>query len=378
MTSTKAERASPVLEALRAIESDALVDSSFRRLAAALEAEREKVRGTWLQIEQERDSTVAELEHLRKETEDWCFAEGQKQEAEWRRLDTLSEQMSKFWPEKSEILELNCSGRLFTLSKGTLCGVKGSYLSQLFSEDFESSIPRDSEGRYFLDFNAECFALIVEFLQNRRLRPDAPIPVVPSGLRSSMDHLAEALRLTPFLRENRISAQHNTSLSVERNTVSSRHMGWQVISAEQPLPVASSSYFEVTVVANPDPRGGLAVGLCGHIPQGAEVHSLCLNYSVMYNSNNGLTGDCIDCMNVDKGVRLVEGSKLGISHDVESHTLTWYFNGASIGTVSIRPDCLEHMKSLFPVFALYVPNQKLRVDFNAVMPSAEPRTDAIA
>ena len=47
-----------------------------------------------------------------------------------------------------------------------------------------------------------------------------------------------------------------------------------MLGAEQPLPVSTSSYFEVKVLHNPDTRGGLALGVCGHLPSGTETHSI--------------------------------------------------------------------------------------------------------
>ena len=49
---------------------------------------------------------------------------------------------------------------------------------------------------------------------------------------------------------------------------------FQVLGAEQPLPVSTCSYFEVKVLHNPDTRGGLALGVCGHLPSGTETHSI--------------------------------------------------------------------------------------------------------
>lgn len=48
-----------------------------------------------------------------------------------------------------------------------------------------------SPGRFFLDFNPACFALIVEYLQKAQFAPEAA-PHVPPELQQSMDILAEA------------------------------------------------------------------------------------------------------------------------------------------------------------------------------------------
>jgi len=242
----------------------------------------------------------------------------------------------------------------------------------MFSDAFVQNIPRDSEGRYYLDFNPNCFGLIIEYLQNRHLRADSPIPVIPMEQKQNMDLLAEALRLKPFLLENRVSSVHGTSLQVTpgTNMIRATHPGWQIVASQHPMPMAGSSYFEVKIISNPDPvRGGLAVGLCGHVPQGAEVHTIRLADSVMYNSSNGLVGDAFAGHDVAKGVQLTEGSTIGVKHDLATRSLVWYHNRNPIGSSMLKAESLERMRTLYPVFALYVPDMKIQVDFTVPAPS---------
>merc|ERR1740139_714077 len=96
-------------------------------------------------------------------------------------------------------------------------------------------VPKDTEDRYYLDFNPHCFKIIVEYLQNRRLKIDAPVPIIPEDQVQNMELLAQALRLKPFLHENCISTVHGTSLAVNGNTITAKHTGWQVIASEHPL-----------------------------------------------------------------------------------------------------------------------------------------------
>eukprot|EP00913_Durusdinium_trenchii_P022372 g21017.t1 len=127
--------------------------------------------------------------------------------------------------------------------------------------------------------------------------------------------------------------------------VRATHPGWQVLGAEQPLPVSIVSYFEVQILHNPDTRGGLAIGVCDHLPSGPETHSIHLQSCVLYNSNNGLLGDCIAEHDVKGGLMLAEGERLGISHDVVSQTLQWYHNGQSIGKSTFRERALARKKA---------------------------------
>lgn len=360
----------------RAIENDTNMQSAFRRLLSAIEAEQELIRSTWQTIEQEQQGTTAELERLRQDTEEWCQSERMKIGTEWKRLDKLSERMASLWDEAPELVVIFCSGKEFTLLRSTLCSIEGSALSQMFSRQNISQIGRDSQGRLLLDFNPECFTILIEYLHNRRLRPDAPVPVIPSRLKGSMDKFAELLRLKPFLAENKVSQVHSTSLWVdsERNSIQASHPGWQVISTTHPLPETGASYVEIAIEHNPNSKGGLAIGVCGHVPQGNEVHSISLPDSILYNSCNGILGDCIDGHDVIKELSLEGGSVIGMRNDMGSHRVIWYYKSKDMATVQkigstiIRKDSIERMRSLYPVFALYVPDQRVRVNFNAPCP----------
>mmetsp|Transcript_65795 Transcript_65795/g.152880 ORF Transcript_65795/g.152880 Transcript_65795/m.152880 type:complete len:298 (-) Transcript_65795:105-998(-) len=289
--------------------------------------------------------------------------------------------MSILWPvNRAEMLEINCSGTFFTLPKSALCSVEGSMLNHMFSDAFVQSVPRDPHGRFFLDFNPECFAIIVEFLEARMVRADAPVPPIPAEQQQNMDLLAQALKLKPFLRENAILPGHTTSLVVNGNVVKALHSGWQIVSAQYPLNMAQNAYFEVTILENPDIKfGGLGVGVCGHIPQGTEIYSICTPDAVIYNSGKGIVGSHVAIDNVAKGIQLETGSVLGIKHDVFERNLQWFFNGLCIGTCWLKPEALERMRVLYPVVGLMTPQQKVEVDFKATgakvpRPPDEPAT----
>eukprot|EP00971_Amphidinium_carterae_P088636 1753829-Amphidinium_carterae.2 len=63
-----------------------------------------------------------------------------------------------------------------------------------------------------------------------------PPPPVPPEHQHSMDLLADALLLKPFLAPNRLSSGEGTSLRVIDNTVEATHPGWQVVCARLALP----------------------------------------------------------------------------------------------------------------------------------------------
>jgi hypothetical protein len=345
-------------------------------LLASIESEREKIRVTWQNIDDERQGTAAELERLRQDTEEWCYGEREKIDGEWKRLDKLKDRMSVLWPDHAaENLSINCSGTLFSIPKAILCSIEGSFLNHMFSDAFIQNIPRDADRNFFLDFNPYCFDLIIKYLRARREKPDAPPPIAPPEHQQNMDMLCEALKLKAFMPINRINPSHGTSLKVSgkegRYTIETTHPGWQVISSLYPIPMANTAFFEVNVLANSEARGGLAIGICGHIPQGPELHSVRLNDSVMYNSSIGLIGDAFASDNVSKGIVLGEGCSFSIKHDVNTHRVEWFYNRMSIGHASLRVQSLEKLLHIYPVVGLAAVGQKVEINFTALAPSAK-------
>merc|ERR1719210_3107001 len=99
------------------------------------------------------------------------------------------------------------------------------------------------------------------------VQPDCPIPPIPIEQQQNMDLLCETLKLKPFLYDTKINLSHKTSLKVHGNVIHSTHEGWQVISAQHSIRMSGISYFEVKVLENPgDKKGGLAIGVMGHVP----------------------------------------------------------------------------------------------------------------
>eukprot|EP00392_Amoebophrya_sp_AT5.2_P015937 g16162.t1 len=73
-----------------------------------------------------------------------------------------------------------------------------SVLAAMFSGRWESSLERDPQGNYFLDFDAADFAILLTYLRDKRIeRPErpAPIPVVPAEKLEHFDNLLSYLGL---------------------------------------------------------------------------------------------------------------------------------------------------------------------------------------
>eukprot|EP00929_Paragymnodinium_shiwhaense_P108403 TRINITY_DN74725_c0_g1_i1.p1 TRINITY_DN74725_c0_g1~~TRINITY_DN74725_c0_g1_i1.p1 ORF type:complete len:385 (+),score=94.44 TRINITY_DN74725_c0_g1_i1:131-1285(+) len=347
-------------------ENEPLIESSFRRLLASIESEREKIRSTWQEIDKRSEEMHEDLEGLRRDTDEWCKKEQNAITERWAEIDKLRERMSVLNPvDSSDILSINCSGTFFNVPKNLLCSIEGSLLNHMFSDAFIHNVPVDKQGFHFLDFNPICFGIILEYLQRP---PDAPPPPIPPEQQMNMDLLVEALRLKSFHRQNHLQTTHTTSLRLTpgKNMLEATHEGWQIIAAEYPLSMAGISFFEVTVLANPNVKGGLAIGVCGHKPHGKEVNTIRLTHSVLFNSCVGLVGDSIALENVEKNKPLKEGVTLGVKHDVHTHTISWYYNKIIIGTCSMVLENLEHMQQLYPVFGLLYPGTKIQIDFDPV------------
>merc|ERR1712232_941308 len=140
------------------------------------------------------------------------------------------------------------------------------------------------------------------------------------------------------------------------------------------------SYFEVKIISNPSAsrgaKGGLAIGVCGHVPTGKEYYTIRFDGAILYSSGNGLVGkDTIGASNVQPGVSFMDNSTFGVKYDPSSRTLTWYQNGLSIGQCAIAAGELDRFQVVYPIFALFDVNQVIEVDFSLTGPHDKSRKD---
>jgi hypothetical protein len=339
---------------------EALLESSFRRLLSAIESEKARVRAEAKRIETERTETTSVLEELKRSTDEWCTNKEVEIRQSWSKLDETAEVMKKLIPHKSNLVDLRCGDDTYTLPR-TLLDFEEAYLGKLVDRGLQGELPRDAQGRLVLDFDPPCFRILIEFLQSRRLEPKCPTPTIPPELWRNMEVQLDALNVKAFSRENRLSRFTHTSLKVTVNTVESTYDGWQVVTGEDPLSTSKDAYFEVTVEKNTDPKGGLAIGILGHVPTGDEVHGVHFEDGVLYNSNNGLLGAGVGVEDVTANVTFEEGSVIGLRWQTAGQ-LTWYKNGKSIGTCVLRPGMSD---LVYPALAIYPKQTRLRVDFGA-------------
>ncbi len=98
-----------------------------------------------------------------------------------------------------DIINLNVGGTKITTKRSTLCQVKGSLFSSMFSGRWETSLARDEDGRIFFDFNPQHFVLILDYLRGKAIAtPDNPVPLrnVPRDQVKSFNNLIEYLGLS--------------------------------------------------------------------------------------------------------------------------------------------------------------------------------------
>ena len=98
-----------------------------------------------------------------------------------------------------DIINLNVGGTKMTTKRSTLCQVKGSLFSSMFSGRWETSLARDEDGRIFFDFNPKHFVLILDYLRGKAIAtPENPVPLpkVPDDQVKSFNNLIEYLGLS--------------------------------------------------------------------------------------------------------------------------------------------------------------------------------------
>ena len=120
-----------------------------------------------------------------------------KQEIEAYKAEKL--RMKAVEVSDDDIINLNVGGTKMTTKRSTLCQVKGSLFSSMFSGRWETSLARDEDGRIFFDFNPQHFVLILDYLRGKAIAtPDNPVPLpnVPDDQVKSFNNLIEYLGLS--------------------------------------------------------------------------------------------------------------------------------------------------------------------------------------
>jgi len=186
------------------------------RILKAIQAEKEreaaKIREDRKKMEHEHDEQLKQVgrerEDARRKIETERARIEQEKEAARRKLvlerEKFSQDVELFEQEKRRIVDhnlatetmvdLNVGGVVFETSRQTLCQQPGSYLENIVSGRHQ--IPRDRQGRIFIDRDSELFRSILNFLRN------PASPPMPRDAAQSEALCAEAssygIRFFPF------------------------------------------------------------------------------------------------------------------------------------------------------------------------------------
>ena len=137
------------------------------------------------------DKLVGEFNEIIKEERGKMMAGVQAYKAE-------KETMEAFVVNDDDIIDLNIGGQKLSTTRSTLCQVEGSLLVSMFSGRWEDGLKRDKDGAVFFDFNPQHFALILDYLRQRKIasaQNPAPLPKVSDDQLQSFTNLLEYLGL---------------------------------------------------------------------------------------------------------------------------------------------------------------------------------------
>ncbi|XP_051580308.1 BTB/POZ domain-containing protein KCTD14 [Myxocyprinus asiaticus] len=96
---------------------------------------------------------------------------------------------------KSQVVQLNIGGHVFSTTLGTIRKFPNSTLADLFNGS--SKLRMDSEGRYFIDRNGTHFGLILEYLRSEKVPTEHLQEVHKEALYYDIKPLAKAIEDMP-------------------------------------------------------------------------------------------------------------------------------------------------------------------------------------
>lgn len=68
-----------------------------------------------------------------------------------------------------DVVTLDVGGKLYTVKRETLCLCRGSFLAEIFSGRWDSSLPRDKANHIFLDIDPEVFDVLLAWLRDCKI-----------------------------------------------------------------------------------------------------------------------------------------------------------------------------------------------------------------
>ena len=132
-------------------------------------------------------------------------AKRQEVESQEKALNEERQRMMQILVKDDDVISLNIGGKNMAASRSTLCQVEGSLLASMFSGRWEDRLKKDKQGNVFLDFNPDCFKLILNYLRAKKIetpRSQAKKPKPPEEERSNYWNLVEYLGLREELQSD--------------------------------------------------------------------------------------------------------------------------------------------------------------------------------
>lgn len=130
-------------------------------------------------------------------------AKRQEVESQEKALNDERKRMMQILVKDDDVISLNIGGKNMAASRSTLCQVEGSLLASMFSGRWEDRLKKDKQGNVFLDFNPDCFKLILNYLRAKKIetpRSQAKKPKPPEEETSNYWNLVEYLGLREELQ----------------------------------------------------------------------------------------------------------------------------------------------------------------------------------
>ena len=106
--------------------------------------------------------------------------------------------MMQILVKDDDVISLNIGGKNMAASRSTLCQVEGLLLASMFSGRWEDRLKKDKQGNVLLDFNPDCFKLILNYLRAKKTetpRSQTKKPKPPEEEKSNYWNLVEYLGL---------------------------------------------------------------------------------------------------------------------------------------------------------------------------------------
>ena len=146
-------------------------------------------------------------------------AKRQEVESQEKALNEERQRMMQILVKDDDVISLNIGGKNMAASRSTLCQVEGSLIASMFSGRWEDRLKKDKQGNVFLDFNPDCFKLILNYLRAKKIetpRSQAKKPKPPEEERSNYWNLVEYLGLREELQSGRRKSYSEDSVSNNR------------------------------------------------------------------------------------------------------------------------------------------------------------------